>query len=59
MGMGGSGLIIGCTVVDYLIWMIRWRPYLLWRAFFRVWAGSSGDKADSLSRAMTAAWISA
>lgn len=29
------GLIIGCTVVDYLIWMIRWRPYLLWRAFFR------------------------
>ena len=29
------GLIIGCTVVDYLIWLIRWRPYLLWRAFFR------------------------
>ena len=29
------GLILGCTVVDYLIWIIRWRPYLLWRAFFR------------------------
>lgn len=29
------GLIIGCTVMDYLIWLIRWRPYLLWRAFFR------------------------
>lgn len=29
------GLILGCTVTDYLIWLIRWRPYLLWRAFFR------------------------
>ena len=29
------GLILGCTVMDYLIWLIRWRPYLLWRAFFR------------------------
>ena len=29
------GLILGCTVMDYLIWLVRWRPYLLWRAFFR------------------------
>jgi hypothetical protein len=29
------GLILGCTVMDYLIWLIRWRPYLLWRGFFR------------------------
>ncbi len=29
------GLILGCTAVDYLVWLIRWRPYLLWRAFFR------------------------
>ena len=29
------GLIVGCTVMDYLIWLIRWRPYLLWRSFFR------------------------
>ncbi len=29
------GLILGCTLMDYLIWIIRWRPYLLWRAFFR------------------------
>ena len=29
------GLVLGCTVMDYLIWLIRWRPYLLWRAFFR------------------------
>ena len=29
------GLILGCTVMDYLIWLIRWRPYLLWRSFFR------------------------
>ena len=29
------GLILGCTAMYYLIWLIRWRPYLLWRAFFR------------------------
>ncbi len=29
------GLILGCTAMDYLIWLIRWRPYLLWRGFFR------------------------
>ena len=29
------GLAVGCTVMDYLIWLIRWRPYLLWRSFFR------------------------
>ena len=29
------GLILGCTVIDYLIWLIRWRPYLLWRGSLR------------------------
>ncbi len=29
------GLILACTAVDYLVWLIRWRPYLLWRSFFR------------------------
>ena len=29
------GLILGCTVMDYLIWMIRWRPYLVWRTKMR------------------------
>lgn len=28
-------LCIGCTVLDYLIWFIRWRPYLVWRTKFR------------------------
>lgn len=24
-------LCLICTVLDYLIWLIRWRPYILWR----------------------------
>ena len=28
-------LCIGCTVLDYLIWLIRWRPYILWRQWLR------------------------
>ena len=24
-------LCILCTVMDYLIWLIRWRPYIIWR----------------------------
>lgn len=24
-----------CTAVDFIIWMIRWRPYLVWRTKFR------------------------
>ena len=29
------GLALGCTAMDFIIWLIRWRPYLVWRAFFR------------------------
>ncbi len=25
------GVCVLCTVVDYLIWLIRWRPYIIWR----------------------------
>lgn len=24
-----------CTVLDYLIWLVRWRPYILWRNHLR------------------------
>ncbi len=24
-------LCIACTVLDYLIWLVRWRPYVIWR----------------------------
>lgn len=24
-------LCLVCTVLDYLVWLIRWRPYVLWR----------------------------
>lgn len=26
-------LIIGGTVLDYVVWMLRWRPYLVWRSW--------------------------
>ena len=28
-------LCVVCTVLDYLIWLIRWRPYILWRQWIR------------------------
>jgi hypothetical protein len=28
-------LCLGCTAMDFLIWLIRWRPYLVWRSYLR------------------------
>ena len=28
-------LCLICTAIDFIIWMIRWRPYLVWRTKFR------------------------
>lgn len=28
-------LCLICTVLDYLVWLIRWRPYVLWRQKLR------------------------
>lgn len=28
-------LCLGCTVLDFVIWLVRWRPYLVWRTMFR------------------------
>lgn len=28
-------LALGCTALDYLVWLIRWRPYLVWRTLYR------------------------
>lgn len=30
-------LCLGCTAMDFLIWLIRWRPYLVWRTRMRQW----------------------
>ncbi|MBQ9265118.1 MAG: hypothetical protein IJ189_13050 [Clostridia bacterium] len=44
-------LCLGGTVMDFLIWMIRWRPYLVWRSFLRKWARRfRGEKVDSQRR---------
>lgn len=34
-------LCIGCTVLDYLIWLLRWQPYILWRNKLRRLFGKS------------------
>ncbi|MBE5783378.1 MAG: hypothetical protein E7329_08715 [Clostridiales bacterium] len=28
-------LCLCCTVLDYLVWLLRWRPYLVWRTRMR------------------------
>lgn len=28
-------LCLCCTAVDFLVWMVRWRPYLVWRTSYR------------------------
>ena len=28
-------LCIACTAVDFLVWVIRWRPYLVWKTWLR------------------------
>ncbi len=46
-------LLVGvlCTAVDFLIWMVRWRPYLVWRTklrAFRRWI--TGEARRSAKR---------
>ena len=44
-----AGLL--CTAVDFLIWMVRWRPYLVWRTqirAFRRWI--TGEERRSAKR---------
>lgn len=30
-----AALCLICTAVDFLVWMVRWRPYLVWRTLAR------------------------
>lgn len=44
-------LCLGCTAIDFLVWMIRWRPYLLWRTKWRRFRRLlRGEKVDSQRR---------
>ena len=44
-------LCIGCTVMDFLIWLVRWRPYLAWRSALRRLARRlRGETAESSRR---------
>lgn len=44
-------LCLGCTVLDYLVWLVRWRPYLVWRTKLRGFVRRlRGEKVDSQRR---------
>ena len=44
-------LVLACTAVDFLIWMIRWRPYLVWRSQLRrLGRRLRGEKVDDRRR---------
>ena len=39
-------LCVICTVLDYLVWLIRWRPYVMWRQKIAKWLGRSPQKTQ-------------
>lgn len=44
-------LVLIGTALDFLIWFIRWRPYLVWRSTLRRWMRRlRGEKIDSRRR---------
>lgn len=44
-------LCLLCTAADFLVWMIRWRPYLVWRTKLRrLMRRLRGEKVDSQRR---------
>ena len=44
-------LCLVCTAMDFLIWLVRWRPYLVWRsALRRLLRRVQGARAESARR---------
>lgn len=43
-------LCLVCTVMDYLVWLVRWRPYLVWRTKMRRFFAALRGKAWTDSR---------
>lgn len=40
-------LCLCCTVLDYLVWLLRWRPYLVWRTKLRrIFRGQRTEEAQ-------------
>lgn len=41
-------LCVLCTVLDYLVWLIRWRPYVIWRQkILRLFGRSTGKAKEA------------
>lgn len=61
-------LIIGGTVLDYGVWFVRWRPYLVWRSWItrrrrdrslrKAERDLNGDYSDQHTRETLADWAS-
>ena len=47
-------LCLVCTVMDYLVWLVRWRPYLVWRTkmrrFFAALRGRTWSDSQQFNR---------
>lgn len=44
-------LCLAGTAVDFLVWIIRWRPYLVWRSTLRRWGRAlRGERVDGQRR---------
>jgi len=44
-------ICLACTAMDFLIWLVRWRPYLVWRsALRRLGRRIQGKRTDSARR---------
>lgn len=44
-------LCLAGTAVDFLVWIIRWRPYLVWRSTLRRWGRAlRGERIDGQRR---------
>lgn len=39
-------LCIGGLLVDFVVYLIRWQPYRVWRRFFARLSGRAGDEPD-------------
>lgn len=36
-----------CMLIDFIVYLIRWRPYKVWASFFRRLRGRSSDETDT------------
>ena len=46
-----------CTVLDYLVWLVRWRPYLVWRTKMRKFLSALRGRKWAEERQFTRGYV--